>query len=116
MQRLFAAGAFFLMLIVSSFPASALAGFLPDSDMGTAQAQDALENCFVLPDPGSRSACILDSSVREKDVTLCDLIEIPGMIHNCIDEVAEVTEIRKYKCKTMNENYKGHCFQRATAD
>ena len=45
----------------------------------------------------------------KKDVILCDLIEIPGMVHDCINGVAAVTPITSDKCQVMNEKFRGHC-------
>ncbi len=97
------------LLILSPALGFASGGFLGDQGTSRGPSEETLEKCFLFPDPGMRSGCLIDISVKEKDVLNCDLIEIPGMVHDCIDQVAAVTAITDDKCKIMNEKFRDHC-------
>lgn len=103
----------FLILLLT--PASAFAADGCEGP-GTASSQtQTLGGCFAAgSDPGSRSGCIMEVAANDKDVVLCDLIEIPGMVRDCIDGVAEVTTITPDKCRIMNEKIsRDHCMRAA---
>ena len=115
MMKLLSAGLIFFGIFLIETAGFASGGFLGEQDMGGfsgRHAEETLESCFRLPDPGARSGCLIDIAVKETDVSDCDLIEIPGMVHDCIDRVAAVTTIAAEKCRIMNEQYRDHC-QRA---
>lgn len=105
-----------LMLLLTPTSAFAGDGLLGQQDVGpttTGNQAPTLEGCFRFPDPGMRSGCLMEVSATEKDVSLCDLIEIPGMVHDCIDGVAAVTTFTPNQCKIMNERYRDHCLRAA---
>lgn len=104
----------FLLLFLTPASTFAAGGFL--GEQGTTDNSSkapTLEGCFAMPDPGSRSGCLMEVAANEKDVNLCDLIEIPGMVHDCIDGVAAVTTITQDKCRIVNEKYRDHCMHAA---
>lgn len=102
----------FLMLFLA--PASAFAADGCEGMISNTNQTLTLEGCFAAGgDPGSRSGCIMEVAATEKDVTLCDLIEIPGMVHDCINGVAKVTTITPDKCRVMNEKFRDHCMRAA---
>lgn len=105
----------FLMLFLSPVSAFAILGEQEQGPFTAPPSQTpTLEGCFRFPDPGMRSGCLMEVAANEKDVTLCDLIEIPGMVHDCIDGVAGVTTFTADQCRTVNENYRDHCLRAAT--
>lgn len=99
-----------LLLPVAALAGDGLLG-AQDTRPSTAPGSDApaLEGCFRFPDPGMRSGCLMEVAAHEKDVTLCDLIEIPGMVRDCIDGVAAVTAFGPDRCRILNEQYRDHC-------
>ncbi len=109
--------AVFLVLFLNAGLLSAQEGLLGDQGMGSSGTiQDTLENCFRFPDPGMRSGCLMGIAAKEKNVNVCDLIEIPGMVHDCIDGVAAIAPVTLDNCKIMNEQYRDHCLRAAHAN
>lgn len=97
------------ILFLTPVPAFAILGTQEGGPSTPSSQTPTLEGCFTFPDPGMRSGCLMEVAALEKDVVLCDLIEIPGMEHECIDGVAKVTPISPDKCKIMNEKFRDHC-------
>lgn len=107
-------GAIFLMLFLN--PALAFAILGPqNNEFAKNSVHETLEGCFQFPDPGMRSGCLMDIAAKEKNVNVCDLIEIPGMVHDCIDGVAAVAPVTLDNCNIMNELYRDHCLRAAHA-
>lgn len=107
--------AIFLMLFLNPAAAFAILGS-QNNEFVKNSVQDTLEGCFQFPDPGMRSGCLMDAAAKEKNVNVCDLIEIPGMVHDCIDGVAAITAVTPDNCKIMNEQYREHCLRAAHAN
>lgn len=103
----------FAMLLV--MPVPAFADFGKNQYVGNSSAleQTDLGGMFLVSDPGARSGCIMEAAAYDKDVVHCDAIEIPGMVYECIDGVAEVTAITQDRFRITNEKYRDHCLRAA---
>jgi len=71
-----------------------------------------VEGCFQMPDAETRSNCLTELAVLERMVADCDIIELPGMVTDCIDQVAMATEIRKEDCTDLSDNGRVYCLQK----